>query len=201
MKNTRLRARPTSRHSTGIALVELAETSSFGSNARRELIRWFPSSPWIRTLEERPDLRARVHEQLDQKRRRFLLGASAVALSPVLGCSALSSALPFVFKLLEAAAKTFVSGKNSGGSAFFDNGSQSRESAQLLTRLVEGIDSSAYDNSDNYRDEADFLVNVPAKASDYAYLFEGLVSDTVGDYFLSGTAAGETLFSEIFKYV
>lgn len=201
MKNTRSIVRPAARRSTGIALSELAETSAFGSNARRELLRWFPSSQWVRSLEEEPALREALEERLLQKRRGFLLASSALALTPVLGCSALSSALPFVFKLLEAASKSFVAGKGSGGSAFFDNGSQSRESAQLLTRLVEGAESTAYDDSDNYRDEAEFLVNVPATVSDYAYLFEGLVSDAVGDYFLAGTAAGETLFSEIFKYV
>jgi hypothetical protein len=186
----------------GIAVHELAEPTQFGTNARRELMRWFPSSPWVRVLEQRGDVR----ELIVEERRRFLLGTCAALAGPVLGsqvlaCQALASALPLVFQLLEAAAKVFAAGDSSGGTAFFGNDSQSRERAQLITRLVQGVTTDAYDDPSNYRDDADFLVDVPAKVDDFAYLFDGLVSGELGDHFLAGTSTGETLFSQIFRYV
>lgn len=181
----------------GIAVSELCEESNFAARARRELMKWFPSSTWVAQFDGRPDLR----EGYLESRRRFLLGAAGLVCVPVVGCSAVSAALPIVLQLVEAAAQVFSVGGQSGGTAFFGNGSQSRERSQLLTQLIWGSTTAAYGDEQNYRDEQEFLVDVPSAVSDWSYPFEGLVSSDAGGHFIAGTAAGSTLFTDIFSYV
>lgn len=177
----------------GIELGGLLESSRFGQNARRELIRWFPSSPWIQTVDRNPFLR----EQILDGRRDVLKALIAGAALPVTGCSALTTALPLIFEAIGAAQKLYAQFEASGGTALFTNNSQSRERSQLLTGLLQGKNES----NATTQDEAEFLVSVPGGETDYTYPFEGLVSGLTGDHFFSGTAAGETLLSEVFEYV
>lgn len=177
----------------GIELGGLLESSRFGQNARRELIRWFPSSPWIRTVDRSPFLR----EQILGGRRDILKALIAGSALPVTGCTALANVLPLIFEAISAAQKVYAQFEASGGTALFTNNSQSREKSQLLTSLFQGKNES----DATTEDEAEFLVSVPGGEEDYTYPFEGLVSGLTGDHFFSGTAAGETLLSEVFKYV
>lgn len=177
----------------GIELGGLLESSRFGQNARRELIRWFPSSPWIETLDRSPHLR----EQILAGRRDILKAVIAGSALPVAGCSALANALPLIFEAINAAQKVYTTLEGSGGTALFTNNSQSRERSQLLTSLFQGKG----EDDGSLQDEEEFLVAVPGNEQDYTFSFEGLISELTGDHFFSGTAVGETLLSEIFSYV
>jgi|GEM_PF-2720982 len=186
--------------SAGISMRELLESSRFGSNAREEFLRWFPSSPWIRPLHQDDALRERV-----LSRRAWLGGmtssAAGVALGtglvlPNSGCSVLASALPLIFEAIQAAQQIYTAASDVGGSALFTNSSQSRESAQLLTELMKGSDPGSGD----LQDEAEHEVKVPGKDDGFLYAFDGLVSGLTGDHFLSGTAVGTNHISDIFDY-
>lgn len=177
----------------GVSLNDLWEDSQFGRNARLEIVRWFPSSAWL----ARPPPSV-LREEVELSRRQALLGMAGVAgvALPGVGCAVVAQALPLIFQALEAARKVYEISQASGGSAFFSNGSQSREKSQLLTSLLSGSPKES-----ETQDEMEFLVDVPGRESDYAYAFEGLVSDVFGDHFFSGLAAGTTVLSEIFSYV
>lgn len=177
----------------GIELGGLLESSRFGQSARRELIRWFPSSPWIRTVDQNPLLR----EQILDGRRDILKALITGTALPLTSCAVLPNILPLIFEAIGAAQKVYSAFEASGGTALFTNNTQSREKSQLLTSLFKG----ETEQDANTQDEEEFLVSVPGGEQDYAYPFEGLVSELTGDHFFSGTAAGETLLSEIFKYV
>lgn len=177
----------------GIELSGLLEGSLFGQNARRELIRWFPSSPWI----EKVDRSAPLREQILSGRRDILKALIAGAAIPVGGCAVLPNILPLIFEAIGAAQKVYSTFQASGGTALFTNNSQSREKSQLLTSLFQGED----ERDGALQDENDFSVSVPGKETDYVFPFDGLISELSGDHFFSGTAVGETLLSEIFKYV
>jgi hypothetical protein len=179
-----------------IELKELSEPSRFGQNARRELIRWFPSSSWIARIDANPELCEQVHSG----RREALLSIgvlTAAAAMPTMGCQALG----VIFQLIDVAAKVVDIGAASGGSATFSNGSPSRESAQLITQLVHGSSENAYDDNSNLQDERELLADVPGNSENWIKLFDGLISEVGGDHFMAGISTGVTLFSKLFSYV
>lgn len=174
----------------GISLTELSEESVFGKNARAEIARWFPHSAWVTKI---PTL---VHQRElpNAERRRILLalaGGTGLVL-PQLGCGAVG----LIFEALQVASQIYKVAQKSGGDAIFTNATQSREKSQLLTSLNLG-------NPDSYeaQDAEEFLVDVPAQQMDWLYAFDGLVSEATGEHFMSGTAAGTTLLTDIFSYV
>lgn len=174
----------------GIELGGLLESSRFGQTTRRELIRWFPSSPWIGVVDRDPLLREQI---LDGRRDllKLLLAGSAV---PLMTSCAL---LPLIFEAIRVAQQAYTVFEAAGGTALFSNSSQSREGAQLITRLFRGRDAE----DGTVEDEAEFSVAVPAGQQNYIFPFEGLVSEVAGNHFVSGLAVGETRLSEVFEYV
>lgn len=180
---------------------ELLESSRFGRNARRELIRWFPSSAWVKALDRDDERREHV-----LSRRLWLEGmagsAAGLALGgglvvPTTGCSAITAALPLIFEAIQAAETIYQVASGAGGSALFTNSSQSRETAQLLTQLLKGSDPKRGD----LQDEGEHEVKVPGNDDGYLYAFDGLISSLTGEHFLSGTAVGTTNVSDLFEFV
>jgi hypothetical protein len=173
---------------------DLAEETLAGRNLRREMSRWFPSSTWAREFEH-PLVRAGVRE----KRRDFLFKLTASAGLFVPGISACSGAeaaaiAGVVFQAIKVAKSKYSAGSEAGGSAFFDSDSQSREKAQLGTQLMLA-------HTNEVQDEHEELVQVPPKKDNWAYAFEGLVSQLTGDHQISGIAAGVELLTEVFAFI
>jgi len=174
----------------GIEIRDLLEGSRFGQNARRELIRWFPSSPWVGAVDRNPVLREQILAGRRDLLRLLALGTAA----PLVASCAL---LPLIFEAINSAQKVYSIFEAAGGTALFTNNSQSREKAQLLTSLLSGDD----EEDGTVEDEQEFLVPVPGGQLDFPYLFDGLVSEVTGNHLISGLALGETKLSEVFDYV
>jgi hypothetical protein len=180
------------KRSIGFALDDVAEETRAAGNLRRELRRWFPSSDWVALLEC-----PRVREAARLDRRAFIwsIAAGGTLLVPTLGCSAeVEKGAGVVFEAIKVAAAQYVSGGESGGSAFYSSDSPSRENAALQTQLLQI-------SSNEVQDENEEMVPVPAKTEGWAYAYEGLISALTGDHRISGTSVGITLLTQVFAFL
>jgi len=111
------------------------------------------------------------------------------------GCSPEEAELVgVVFQAIKVAQSQYDVGSGAGGAAFFGSDSQSREKAQLATKLMLA-------DSGDVQDEHEELVSVPSRSNGWAYAFEGLVSAVTGSHVISGSAAGVTLLTELFSFL
>jgi len=172
-------------------LADLADERRSGINLRREVARWFPSARWAVPLE-----RAALRESVRADRRAFLatLGAGAGGIVFAPACGEDAGSIGVLFQAIEVAATAYAAGTGSGGTAMFSNGSQSRERAALLTALMLA-------GSSEVQDEAESLVDVPAKEEEYMFTYEGLISSILGEHVISGTSVGITLLTGVFRFL